>query len=275
MTTYASPLLDLPDAVPADGVDAGVAAHYGNPFREQKTLLTGDGFVDLSHRGVVTITGPDRLTWLHSLTTQHLEGLAPNSWTTTLVLSPQGHVEHAMTGYDDGETFWAHVEPGAAEALVSWLDSMRFMMRVEVSDVTDAWALVARGETEVELVPRAELQHRGVGRAVRRVGVRRVADRPGRAAPRPRHRPPHHPERGRLDRPGRPSRQGLLPRPGDGGPDPHPRSSAAAARDPAPRRLRRHAARPGRCRVCSTGATSASSAPRPGTTSSARSRWRS
>ena len=157
MTTYASPLLDLPDAVPADGVDAGVAAHYGNPFREQKTLLTGDGFVDLSHRGVVTITGPDRLTWLHSLTTQHLEGLAPNSWTTTLVLSPQGHVEHAMTGYDDGESFWAHVEPGAAEALVSWLDSMRFMMRVEVSDVTDAWALVARGETEVELVPRTEL----------------------------------------------------------------------------------------------------------------------
>jgi tRNA-modifying protein YgfZ len=34
---------------------------------------------------------------------------------------------------------------------------MRFMMRVEVSDVTDAWAVVARGETEVELVPRAEL----------------------------------------------------------------------------------------------------------------------
>ena len=141
----------------ADGVDAGVAAHYGDPFREQKTLLAGDGFVDLSHRGVVPITGPDRLTWLHSLTTQHLEGLAPNSWTTTLVLSPQGHVEHAMTGYDDGESFWAHVEPGAAEAAVGWLDSMRFMMRVEVSDVTDAWAVVARGETEVELVPRAEL----------------------------------------------------------------------------------------------------------------------
>ena len=60
VTTYASPLLDLPDAVPAEGVDAGVAAHYGNPFREQKTLLAGNGFVDLSHRGVVDDqrTGP-------------------------------------------------------------------------------------------------------------------------------------------------------------------------------------------------------------------------
>jgi folate-binding protein YgfZ len=163
VTTYASPLLDLPDAVPAEGVDAGVAAHYGNPFREQKTLLAGDGFVDLSHRGVVTISGPDRLTWLHSLTTQHLEGLAPHTWTTTLVLSPQGHVEHAMTGYDDGETFWAHVEPGAAEALVGWLDSMRFMMRVEVSDVTTDWAVLARGETEIDLVPRADLRTAATG----------------------------------------------------------------------------------------------------------------
>ena len=72
-----SPLLDLPGAVEADALDAGVAAHYGDPLREQKTLLAGDGFVDLSHRGVVRISGADRLTWLHSLTTQYLEGLEP------------------------------------------------------------------------------------------------------------------------------------------------------------------------------------------------------
>ena len=35
-------------------------------------LDQGEGAVDLSHRGVVTVTGPDRLSWLHSLTTQHL-----------------------------------------------------------------------------------------------------------------------------------------------------------------------------------------------------------
>src|SRR3954447_4833987 len=118
VTSYRSPLLDRPGAVAAEGVDSGVAAHYGDPFREQKALAAGDGFVDLSHRGVIAVTGPDRLTWLHSLTTQDLESLAPNSWTMTLVLSPQGHVEHALTGYDDGETFWAYTEPGAAEAAV-------------------------------------------------------------------------------------------------------------------------------------------------------------
>ena len=57
---------------------------------------------------------------------------------TTLVLSPQGHIEHVLYGVDDGETFWAHTEPGAAGALVAWLDRMRFLMRVEVADRSDA-----------------------------------------------------------------------------------------------------------------------------------------
>ena len=68
-----SPLLALPGAVAGDGVDAPVAAHYGSFNLEQRALEAGEGFVDLSHRDVVRVDGPDRLTWLHSLTTQHLE----------------------------------------------------------------------------------------------------------------------------------------------------------------------------------------------------------
>jgi folate-binding protein YgfZ len=59
-----------------------------------------------------------------------------------LVLSPHGHIEHALYGVDDGETFWAHTEPGDAAALVTWLDSMRFLMRVEVSDRSSEYAVV-------------------------------------------------------------------------------------------------------------------------------------
>src|SRR6476469_11205930 len=116
MTRADSPLLTLAGAVAGDGVDAPVAAHYGSFFGEQRTLEAGDGFVDLSHRGVVRISGPDRLSWLHDLTTQWVVDLQPGVPVTTLILSPQGHVEHVMTGTDDGEAFTAHVEPGAAPA---------------------------------------------------------------------------------------------------------------------------------------------------------------
>ncbi|RNL66094.1 folate-binding protein [Nocardioides marmoriginsengisoli] len=154
-----SPLLTLPGAVAGNGLDAPVAAHYGSFHGEQLALEAGDGFVDLSHRGVVRISGPDRLEWLHSLTTQHLTDLAPGEPTIALILSPQGHVEHALYGVDDGEVFTAHVEPGTAPELAGWLDRMRFMMQVEVADVSDqvavAWRPVSGGK--FDLVPRAEL----------------------------------------------------------------------------------------------------------------------
>jgi tRNA-modifying protein YgfZ len=159
-----SPLLGLPGAVAGAGVDAPVAAHYGSFNLEQRALAAGEGFVDLSHRGVLRVTGPDRLEWLHSLTTQHLSGLEPGRPTVALVLSPQGHVEHAMYAVDDGATFTAHVEPGTAPALVDWLDRMRFLMQVEVTDVTGELAVAWRpdatgdGAGRYDLVPRDRLE---------------------------------------------------------------------------------------------------------------------
>ncbi len=147
-----SPLLAAPGAVPADGPDTGVAAHYGDPFAEQRALSGALGLVDRSHRGVIRITGQDRLSWLHSLTTQDLEHLEPGSTAEALILSPNGHIEHHLTLTDDGAQLWAHVEPHTAGPLLEFLESMRFMLRVEAADVTGEYAVLtlmgpAAGET--------------------------------------------------------------------------------------------------------------------------------
>ncbi|MFP5347767.1 MAG: YgfZ/GcvT domain-containing protein [Actinomycetes bacterium] len=139
---YRSPFLDRRGAVEGEGVDQGVAWHYGDPTREQRGLEAGLAFVDLSHRGVVRVGGPDRLSWLHSLTTQKLTDLAPRTSTEALVLSPKGHIEHDLHLVDDGEATWATVEPGTAGALVEWLRRMQFLLRVEVDDVTADWAVL-------------------------------------------------------------------------------------------------------------------------------------
>ncbi|WP_326597608.1 CAF17-like 4Fe-4S cluster assembly/insertion protein YgfZ [Streptomyces sp. NBC_01803] len=142
MTPYASPLLSLPGAVPAEEPDAGVAAHYGDLFKEQRTLARGEGLVDLSHRDVVTVSGPDRLTWLHLLLTQHVADLEPGRATESLILSAKGHIEHALYLVDDGATTWFHTEPGAAPALLAYLESMKFFYRVEAADRTAEFAVV-------------------------------------------------------------------------------------------------------------------------------------
>lgn len=136
--------LDLRGAVPPPegSIDAGIAWHFGDPHREQRMLADGIGIVDLSNRGVVTVTGADRLTWLHSLTSQHVEHLAPGESATALILSPHGHVEHEMHLVDDGTTTWIITPPGTTADLVAYLDRMRFMLRVEVADVSDAFAPV-------------------------------------------------------------------------------------------------------------------------------------
>ena len=150
-----SPLLSRPGAVPADAPDAGVAAHYGDPYAEQRSLERGLARVDLSHRPVLRIAGPDRLTWLHSLLTQSLTDLQPGRETQALVLSPHGHVEHHLHLVDDGEAVLAHVEPGTADALVAFLRRMQFLLRVDVTDVSETWAVVA--DPGLRLVPREEL----------------------------------------------------------------------------------------------------------------------
>lgn len=154
-TNTTSPLLALPGAVAGDGADAPVAAHYGSFNNEQRLLESGEGFVDLSHRDVVVIAGPDRLTWLHSLTSQAFEGLPPGAWTAALVLSPQGHVEHHFVGVDDGTSFTAWTEPGQGESLVAFLEKMKFWSDVTISLETDL-AVVWRPSGYL-VVPRDQL----------------------------------------------------------------------------------------------------------------------
>jgi tRNA-modifying protein YgfZ len=133
----------LNDAIESTGIDTGVPAHYGDPLAEQRAMADGYAVVDRSNRGVLRITGPDRLSWLHSLTSQDLQNLAPGETAEALILSPQGHVEHHLTLTDDGEQTWLHVEPGTSADLTRYLDSMRFMLRVEVADLTGEYALVS------------------------------------------------------------------------------------------------------------------------------------
>ncbi len=78
--------------------------------------------------------------------------LPPRRWTQALVLSPHGHVEHHLTLIDDGTATYAHVEPGTADALLAFLDTMRFLLRVEPSRADDL-AVLTVGRTDL-LVPR-------------------------------------------------------------------------------------------------------------------------
>jgi folate-binding protein YgfZ len=151
-----SPLLSLPGAVAVDG--GSIAAHYGDPLREQRGLAEGAGLVDRSDRDVLVIPGADRLSWLHNLTSQHLDRLADGTGSEALVLSPNGHVEHHLVLADLAGATWADVEPGTGPALHAFLQKMRFLLRVEPQLVTGDWAVLSLvGPKAEEVLTAAQL----------------------------------------------------------------------------------------------------------------------
>lgn len=146
-----------------DGPDAGAVWHFGQPSQESRALHEGTGWADLGHLEIIRIAGVDRLTWLHSLTTQFLEDLAPNVSKDVLILDPQGHIEHQFVITDDGESSWLILDPGRAAALVAHLQKMKFMMRVEVADVSEEYAVlrlpgVSNEGGPYKIIPRTDLE---------------------------------------------------------------------------------------------------------------------
>ncbi len=146
-----------------DGVDKGAIWHFGEPVKEQRALEAGTAWADLGHLNVIAVSGADRLKWLHDLTTQFLNDLGVGIWMDAMILDPQGRIEYQFNLVDDGSTTWLVLDPGYSEALITYLTKMKFMLRVDVRDASDEYAVLrAPGATTqiggpFALVARAEV----------------------------------------------------------------------------------------------------------------------
>ena len=146
------------------GPDKDAIWHFGEPNQEQKALVAGNAWADLSHRGIISILGKDRLTWLHALTTQHVEKLEAGKWVEALILDVQGHVIDQMFLVDDGTTTWIHTENLRTKEIYDYLNKMKFMLEVDVKEQSNDYAVLrAPGKSDLlggpyALVPRGELK---------------------------------------------------------------------------------------------------------------------
>ena len=139
-----SPLLELPGAVapPDTSADPGVAWHHGDPLREQRVAERDVVVVDRSHREVIAVPGEDRLSWLHTITSQHLAGLGEGEHTEALVLDGQGRVEHHAVVSHSGDTVWLDTEPGRSAGLLRYLQQMVFWSKVAPRDAISEVAVL-------------------------------------------------------------------------------------------------------------------------------------
>lgn len=132
--------------VPDNSPDAGATWHYGDPLGEQRAALTDAVVVDRSHRGVITLTGPDRLSWLHNISSQHVSDLAEGATVENLSLDSQGRVEDHWIQTELGGVSYLDTEPWRAEPLLAYLKRMVFRAEV-VPDDADLGVLSLLGPT--------------------------------------------------------------------------------------------------------------------------------
>jgi tRNA-modifying protein YgfZ len=140
-------------AVPAPegSPDTGVPWHYGDPFAEQRAAARRVAIVDRSNRELVAVTGPERLSWLHLVISQHMTELADGAATEALVLDSQGRVDTHMEVAHLDETVWLDTDPGAQatgarggkQPLLEYLQSMVFWSKVELRDATAERAVLS------------------------------------------------------------------------------------------------------------------------------------
>ncbi|MDO5726660.1 MAG: glycine cleavage T C-terminal barrel domain-containing protein [Bowdeniella nasicola] len=134
----------------------GIMWHRGRPAQEYREFVAGRALVPLPDWQLLTICGPDRLTWLHALSSQHLSNLVPGQSSETLLLSPNGHITAALALVDDGEQLSVFVERAIAPEVVNHLEKMRFAARITISASNDhVIALAGSGRDNPPIDPQA------------------------------------------------------------------------------------------------------------------------
>jgi folate-binding protein YgfZ len=135
-----------------------------------KTAKENGGFFRNSQRRLVEITGADRASWLHNLTTNTISTLQPGDGNYAFAVTVQGRTVCDLNCLVLDDRLWIDLDERWADASIAHLGKYRVVEDVEINDVTAAWVrfdilgpatahFVERLEMGNNLAAYADLQH--------------------------------------------------------------------------------------------------------------------
>jgi folate-binding protein YgfZ len=101
-----------------------------------RALRSGKAFVRRADRGLLSVTGADRLGWLQGLLTNVVSSLAPGGSCYSAYLTPQGRMIADMRVVHLSDRTLLEVPGALAEALRARLDALLFAEDAQVRDAT-------------------------------------------------------------------------------------------------------------------------------------------
>lgn len=99
-------------------------------------------YTHLKSRGVVQLTGDERVSWLNNLVTNEISA-GDSGATYAALLTPQGKILFDFFAVDKGEALLLDCHLAFAADLVKRLSMYRLRAKVEIEDVSDRWDVLA------------------------------------------------------------------------------------------------------------------------------------
>ncbi len=132
--------------------------HYGNPERERRMVMSGNVICDLSHLGLIALTGEDTADFLHRQLAGEVRALAAEQSRLSCHLNPQGRVISSFRIFQEAQAYYLALPRENLEPAMQRLTRFVLRDRVQLSDASDRFVRIgASGPGMVQ-----ELQQAGV-----------------------------------------------------------------------------------------------------------------
>jgi folate-binding protein YgfZ len=120
------------------GID--VPEEYGNADLEYRAARTSVGLVDLSFRGVLQLTGSERLRWLNGQITNDVKALKAGEGRLAAALTAKGHLLADLAVYGLEDSVWVDLQRDRAQAVTDAFERHIIADDVQVEVISDRFA---------------------------------------------------------------------------------------------------------------------------------------
>lgn len=139
--------------------------HFGNASAEYKAVRSVAGLIDLCHRGLLQVTGPDRFTFLQGMLSNDLRDIKAGEAQYATVLNQQGKVLGDVRILQSENSFYLDLWEVIKDKIVLHLNRYLVADEVEIADRSESYGILSiQGPQSIgllqKLVTQGELPER-------------------------------------------------------------------------------------------------------------------
>jgi folate-binding protein YgfZ len=129
--------------------------HFGDPAAEYAAIHSAVGLIDLSHRGLLQFTGPDRLSFLQGMLSNDLRSLKPFDGQSAAILTQQGKVVADVRVLCAMNSFYLDFWENLKDKIVTHLNRYLVADEVEIADRSAEYGMISLQGPRSEALLRA------------------------------------------------------------------------------------------------------------------------